>query len=280
MSPAQVRVDALHVYPVKSCAGIARVQVALESSGLAGDRRWLVVSEAGRFRTQREFPRLALIRTSLDERVLRLSAAGTQELRVPLERDAPAARVAVRIWNDQCEAEDEGSEAARWLSDFLGVYSRLVRFAPGAIRHSDAHFSGRPDAPVRFADGYALLVVSDASRAAVERAVRAPAPMNRFRPNIVLSGLPEFAEDDIAELHAPGISLRFVKPCLRCAITVTDQERGERDDPPAILDWLREHRWSTELSGACFGYNAIIERGAGLTLAVGMTWDVIWRRPP
>jgi uncharacterized protein YcbX len=277
MNTAAVRTEALNVYPVKSCAGIAREQVALESAGFAGDRRWLVVSDTGRFRTQREFPRLALIRTALDEQELRLSAPGAGEVRVPLARQAAPMTLEVRIWNDHCAAEDEGMEAARWLFDFLGVHSRLVRFAPHAVRHSDPKWSGRADAEVRFADAFALLILSDASRAAVERALNTPVPMNRFRPNIVLSGLEPFGEDEIAELRTPQITLRLVKPCLRCAITVTDQERGERDAVPLILEWLGEHRWSSELNGACFGYNAIIERGVGQNLAIGTSWQVIRR---
>jgi uncharacterized protein len=279
MSSVTVRVEALHVYPVKSCGGIAREQVPLEWSGLEGDRRWMVVSDAGRFRTQREYPQLALVRTALDAEALRLSAPGTAELRVPIVRDVAPARLAVRIWNDHCEAEDEGIEAARWLTDYLGVYSRLVRFAADATRRADPRWSGRPDVPVRFPDGYPLHIVAQATRAAVESAVQTAAPMNRFRPNIVVSGLPAFGEDEVAQLRAPGIALRFVKPCVRCSTVVTNQERGERDNPPAIFDWLREHRWRSDVDGPCFGYNAIIEQGAGARLAVGMSWEVVPRSP-
>ena len=97
--------------------------------------------------------------------------------------------------------------------------------------------------------------------------------MNRFRPNIVIEGLPAYGEDDVHELRAAGYGSRIVKPCTRCAITTTDQGRGERDgDEP--LRTLRSYRFSRELKGVLFGQNVIQIAGAGRELRVGQQLDV------
>ena len=53
--------------------------------------------------------------------------------------------------------------------------------------------------------------------------------MNRFRPNIVVSGAEAFAEDDWKTIRVGDASFRSTKPCARCVITTIDQARGEFD---------------------------------------------------
>ena len=105
--------SAINVYPVKSCAGIALTQAELRDTGLAHDREWMIVDDNGRFISQREVSRLALIKPQLFNGTLRLDAPGMPCLEV-----VPAQRTAtdVTVWQDQCAAWDEGGEAAEWLS--------------------------------------------------------------------------------------------------------------------------------------------------------------------
>ena len=75
-------ITALNIYPVKSCRGIALSEARLHDSGLADDRHWMLVRPNGRFVTQRELPRMALIGTAVDSEALTLNAPGMAALSV------------------------------------------------------------------------------------------------------------------------------------------------------------------------------------------------------
>lgn len=267
-----VRIESLHVYPVKSCAGIDLARSRVEPAGLEHDREWMVVTPQGRFLTQRELPRLAQIRPDLSASSLVLAAPGCETLRIA--RMVEGAAVGVRVWKDQCQAIDCGDEAAGWLSAWLGRDVRLVRFAPAMRRVSSHEWTGDAEGLSRFADAFALLAISTASLDDLNARLTDPLPMNRFRPNVVLSGLEPYGEDRIDELHAGPVRLRAVKPCTRCAITTTDQATGQLagEEPLATL---KTYRWSPALRGVMFGQNLIVlEPGE---LEVGQMLTVSWR---
>jgi uncharacterized protein YcbX len=63
-------------------------------------------------------------------------------------------------------------------------------------------------------------------------------PMSRFRPNIVVRGVPAFDEDSWATANishsADKISLHSVKKCTRCKLTGVNQATGNVDSPSPI----------------------------------------------
>ena len=274
-------ISALFVYPVKSCAGIALTDALLEPEGLQWDRRWMVVDASGRFVTQREYPSMARIVTTLGADALHLRVEETgAELSVPFAIPTHAARVPVTVWRDSFDALDEGDAAARWFSDAIGVPLRLVRFADDVTRLANRQWTKDIDAPTHFSDGYPLLVAADASLADLNRRLGAkgvpPLPMNRFRPNVVLGGTDAFDEDFAGTLSigpADGdVVLRIVKPCVRCPITTVDQSTGAPDPrwPHEPLDTLAGFRADPRVDGGVtFGQNAIVVTGAGRRLRVG-----------
>ncbi len=261
-----VSIAALHVYPVKSCRGLAPDAVRLTPAGLEHDREWMVVAPDGRFMTQRELPRLARISTAFADGALVLAADGAGAIEVPLATGG--APVEVTCWSDRCAALDQGDPAARWLEAVLGRAVRLVRLDPAHQRRSDPQWTGGLDALTRFSDGYALLAISRASLADLNARLPAPLPMNRFRPNLELEGLPPYGEDALGDLVGGGVQLRRVKPCTRCIVTTTDQASGERDGDEPIRT-LRGYRWDPALRGIAFGQNLVVVDGAGAWLRVG-----------
>ena len=262
-----VLLAALHLYPVKSCRGMTVAEATVTDAGLEHDREWMVVTPEGRFVTQRECPRLATVGVSLDGRALTLAAAGGGSVAVPLDlRGAP---VEVTVWRDRCQAHDQGTEVARWLSEWLGRPVQLVRFAPARRRLSDAAWTGGVEAANRFSDGFALLAISRASLADLNARLAVPLAMDRFRPNLELDGLPPYGEDQLEDLVAGELRLRRVKPCTRCVVTTTDQATGEVDgDEP--LRTLKTYRWNPQLRGVTFGQNLIVVAGAGTRVRAGM----------
>jgi uncharacterized protein YcbX len=274
VSDLSVTLAALHLYPVKSCAGITLDTHELDTTGLDLDRAWMMVDEHGEFLSQRELPRMALIRPTLRHSDLVLRAPGMLALHLALDVVEQPARV--RIWNDDVAAFDMGALAAQWCSDFLGRRARLVRFDPDARRLADSHWTGSLAAPVQFSDGFPLLVASTASLAELNRRVnvhkQAQVTMQRFRPNLVLDGLDAHGEDFIDELSFDdgAIRLRLVKPCSRCSIPDVDPDSAATGH--AVGDALAAYRADARVGGALtFGMNTVIVEGAGRRLRTGMT---------
>ena len=265
----------LFVYPVKSCAGIEVQQALLTETGLDLDRAWMVVDAQGMFLTQRSLPRMALIRPQLksDEMVLR--APGMLALHVAI--DAVETPATVTVWHDTVPAWDMGPVAAQWFTDFLGRPCRLVRFDPEHRRLSSLEWTGGVEVPNQFADGFPLLVTSEASLQDLNARLAAeghPAVgMERFRPNVVLAGVDAHDEDRVDMIHVEGdgttdIHLQPVKPCARCPIPDIDPATAESH--PSVGDTLRTYRQDKRLDGAItFGMNAIVRSGAEQWLRVG-----------
>jgi MOSC domain-containing protein len=265
-----ITIAALFVYPVKSCRGIAVLQARLTPRGLQYDREWMVVSPDGRFLTQREAPRLALVATALRDHHLELSAPGLPPLAVPLQRAGRAASIEVTVWRDRVQAFDEGHEAASWLGQHLHRDVRLVRFDDARRRPTDPAWSQGLDGSSAFADGYPVLVLSRASLDDLNSRLPSPLPVDRFRPNVYLDGCAPYAEDAIRGLESEQMRLRIVKPCTRCVITTTDQATAvpQGEEP---LRTLQTYRWDGVLRGVTFGQNAIVERPGRLDVGTPLT---------
>lgn len=255
----RVSVSELRVYPVKSMRGAAHERVRLTATGLEWDRKWMVVDSKGSFLTQRTHPQLARVVPQVQATALRLEAPELAALSVPLA--ARGAPVPVRVWNDACIGLDEGEVAAAWVSSAIGQSVRLIRIAPDAGRLADARFAGAVAAPLNFPDGYPLLIANQASLEDLNTRLPQPIPMERFRPNIVLRGLPAWDEDRIDTLALGAVTLRLVKPCTRCTIPSIDQQSGARSTDPTPA--LKKFRHSRELHGVMFGENAVILSGTG-----------------
>jgi uncharacterized protein YcbX len=264
-------IAALNIYPVKSCAGIALQRARITTTGFEHDRQWMIVRPDGRFITQREVPRLALIETELDGNLLHLRARGSGSITV--DQNDAGAQVQVVCWRDHCSAIDAGDKAAHWLEAFLGSPHRLVRFDPTFKRASDKAWTGDIDAFAQFSDAFPWMMLSHASLEDLNARLEHPLPMNRFRPNIVVRGVQAFEEDSIAELFDSKVALRPVKACTRCAITTTSQERGERDGEEPLRT-LRSFRMDRQLKGVTFGQNLVLAKGLGEWLEVGQELDL------
>jgi len=237
----------LILYPIKSCAGIALSEATLTEAGLMHediyDREWMVVDLQGNFLTQREYPRMALIRPRIRAETLEVRMPGMMGLDLPLDLPHPddAHTIEVKVWNDTVPAYDCDELTATWFSKALGTPCRLVRFHPETRRIASLDWTGGVEAPTMFADGFPLLVISRAS-----------------------------LDDLNGKLQA---RIQPVKPCPRCPIPSVDQATGEVGPDP--LDILRSYRVNPRVNGGiAFGMNAIVRDGAGEVLRVGQEIEV------
>lgn len=264
------QLQSIHVHPVKAFRGTAPREAVVEPWGLAGDRRWALIDDGGKVVTQRQQPRLALAAAELlPGGGVQLSAPGMDPLPVPVP--TASGTVPMQIFRDKVEAVlAEGDAAHTWCTAFLGVDTRLVHMdAPGTRRPVDPEYA-LPGETVGFADGFPLLVTTTASLDALNSLIaqgdhpdEGPLPMNRFRPNVVVSGTAAWAEDDWSRIAIGEVTFRVPKKCGRCVVTTTDQATAERGREP--LHTLGRHR--RQEGKLIFGQNMVpLSRG---TIRVG-----------
>ena len=278
-------ISRLFVYPVKSCAGIEVQEAMLTTTGLALDRAWMLVDRQGEFVTQREQPRMALVQPRLHGAELTLLAPGMSPLQ--LVGDAGDQMIEVRIWGETMLAFDAGALAAGWFGRFLAGDSpspggsspgdyRLVRFDSTCQRQSNLRWTGGRQALNQFSDGYPVLVVGQASldelNGRLGAAGSGPVGIERFRPNVVLSGMESHDEDRLDTVHigspSPSVVFKLVKPCPRCPIPNIDPVTALSS--PEVGDTLQTYRQDPRVDGAItFGMNAMVLEGFGATLRVG-----------
>ena len=279
-------ISRLFVYPIKSCAGVEVKEAILLDTGLEFDRAWMVVDANGHFLTQRELPRMALVKPQLKHFEMVLRAPGMLALHIQLDEVEAPCRVTV--WDDEVPAYDMGPVAAQWFTDFLGQTARLVRFDPTHKRLSSRQWTGDADGLNQFSDGYALLVISEASlrqfNDKLTAAGNAAVGMERFRPNIVLghadpaiNGGNELLPHDEDRLGLLQIAtgqgmaqIKPVKPCPRCPIPNIDPLTALSEY--TVGDMLQTYRQDAWVGGApIFGMNAIVLGSTDHLLKVGQS---------
>lgn len=253
-----LRISGLYIYPIKSGAALSVTTCGLDERGLVGDREYMVVDADDRFLTQRQEPRLALVRWDPPQVVTPIGQAHVE----------PGSRRQVTVWKYTGPAVDCGDAVAEVLSDFLQRRCRLVRTSALHSRRSDDDRS-----PVAFSDGYPLLLTSEESLAALNERLPHPLPMNRFRPNVVVTGAGAFEEDTWREILLGSAPAEVVKPCMRCAITRVDQATGRRVDLEPLKTLASFRRVP---GGVLFGQN-VVHSGPGV-LTVGDEVQVLSRQ--
>lgn len=230
------------------------------------DRHWMLVNEEGRFLTQRELPRMALVRPEIQETGLRLRAPGMFDLDVPADSEE---EMRVQLWRDICTARVMSPAADQWLSDFLGVPCRLVYLPEEQVRQVDQQYAVAED-QVGFADGFPFLLISQASLDDLNRRMPRPLSMERFRPNLVVEGCAPYAEDGWKRIRIGRLIFRVVKPCSRCVIPTVNPETGARDGNEPLKTLMRYRR---EGNNVYFGQNILHDDIGELT--PGMKVEVL-----
>ena len=191
----------------------------------------MIVDGAGQFVTQRTHPHLALVDVTLTVDSVVLSAPGKKRLELPITASPDAARRRVRVWRDDVDAVECGAEASAWASDWIGSPASIVFMPDNVLRPVNPDHARDGDI-VGFADGFPLLLASTSSLDDLNARLEQPVPMDRFRPNVVVTGCAPWLEDSWARIRVGDISLRVAKPCSRCVITTTDQRTAERGLEP------------------------------------------------
>lgn len=210
----------IHVYPVKSIAALTQSQAWVEKQGLAFDRRFMVASDDGIMITARKYPQMVKISATLTMTGLVLQYPNKADL-VLQYADFEMEDASATVWSDNFKAYTTTILANQWFSEiithsvqllFCGQQSNRVR---PKIGHN-----------VSFADGYPLLIISEASLLALNERSSEQHTMAQFRTNLVVSNTEPFAEDGWKRIRIGEVEFEAVKPCARCILTTVDPLNG------------------------------------------------------
>jgi hypothetical protein len=264
--------SAIHIFPLKSGAPLSPDAACVQQRGLEHDRRWMVIDEAGKFVTGRQQSRLTLIRAQSDDSGLLLEAPGMPILKIAAPRQGT--RVDTSVWGAAVTPLLASDDAHAWISEFLHSSHRLVHMDDACARSLKAKYDGKygqDSDQVSFADGFPLLLISQAALDLLNSKLLQPVSMLRFRPNLVVAGTTSHAEDGWKRIRVGECEFEVAKPCTRCVFTTVDFERGEREANGEPLRTLTTYRRTPD--GVTFGQN-VIPRKLG-TLRVGDVVEVL-----
>ena len=245
----------LHIYPVKSLGGIALPAAAVQHRGLQYDRRWMLVDDQGVFVTQREIPALTGLGTALEPPFLVVFSKKNPALRVEIPLEPPVndlQMLEVQVWDDRCPAAVLPKTVHQWFSDLLGYSLRLVYMPDSTQRPTDGRYAPAGQ-HVSFSDGFPFLLIGQASLDDLNGRLPHAVPMDRFRPNFIVSGSAPYEEDSWRDFVIGNVLFRGVKPCARCTMTTLDQHTGARGVEP--LQTLATYRRAGQK--VLFGQNVV-----------------------
>ncbi|KAJ3061656.1 hypothetical protein HDU98_002419 [Podochytrium sp. JEL0797] len=289
-----VVVRKLLIHPIKSCKGVSVQSAALGPYGFEMDRIWMIVDAEGKFVTQREQPRLAVVSVELlakgtryeEGGEMRVSAEGmTRSLVVEFKSAKQLAalpKVATDVWGSAVGGLDEGNDAADWFSEFLGTKARLIVKDPESVRtlkerHTpeDTLFDRDHKGQTAFADGFPYLIATLPSLDIINARLpprTIPRTIEHFRPNIVFaadasdphSHLPPFAEERWKKIRVGSEVFYIASHCGRCSMPGNDIATGGASDPQISKTMSKFRRVDPGMYESCFGMNAIAKGGRGV----------------
>jgi len=231
----------IHIYPIKSLGGISLQSAKVEERGLQYDRRWMLVDKNGMFLTQREHPQMALLQVNIKDDTLQVShkVKAISNLQLPISSEQLSNHMVVNVWNDVVIAKNVSHDADLWLSEALNLDCQLVFMDNDSDRFTDRKYVDEPH-HVSFADAYPFLIIGHESLNELNRRLKEPLPMNRFRPNFVFSGGEPFIEDTWRDFMIGKLKFRAVKSCSRCVIPTINPDTAEKGREP--LETLSKFR--------------------------------------
>lgn len=262
------KLSQIFIYPIKSLGGIPLLSSIAEERGLKYDRRWMLIDENNSFITQRQYPQMALLKVRIEGELLTVSKKNNEGEKISLPLFSSSKKnLNVNIWDDTCTAELVSSVADNWFSEILNVKCRLVRMPESTKRLVDRKYSSE-EKSVSFADGYPYLIIGQASLDDLNKKLRQPLPIDRFRPNFVFTGGEPFEEDNWKKFKIGEVVFTALKPCARCMITTIDQDSSEKGFEP--LTTLASYRKKD--SKVLFGMNLICDSTGTINLENEITF--------
>ncbi|HHK8420753.1 MOSC N-terminal beta barrel domain-containing protein [Vibrio parahaemolyticus] len=246
----------INVFPVKSVGGVSLSSAWVEKQGLSFDRRFMIAKADGSMITARKYPQMVTVKSALLADGVVFSSLGMEPLKIRYQ-DFKMQETPATVWKDTFTAYTTTDDADDWFSQVLGQRVELL-------------FSGEQSNRVReklgqnvsFADGYPVLVISQASLEELNKRSSEQHSMDQFRTNLVVSDTKPFEEDSWKRIRIGEVEFESLKPCERCILTTINTQRGTFRGSKEPLKTLQQFR-ANERGGVFFGQN-LVARNEGI----------------
>jgi len=243
-------IEKLIIYPIKSFAGIEVDACNALKSGFEWDRRWMLVDKENNFISQRNHSILALFKTSIENSDLIVSF---QNQKLSFEKNQETGKILnVKIWKDRVNAFEVSASANSFFSNMLKQNVKLVK-----LKSEDKRIKVLNETPfetdVSLADGYPYLIVGTESINTLNAKLEQKIDYRRFRPNIIVKTFKAHEEDKWKTMKIGNLTVKMIKPCVRCNVIGIDQDNGNSSKEPTLS--LSKYR--KEENNIIFGMNAI-----------------------
>ncbi|WP_028022446.1 hybrid-cluster NAD(P)-dependent oxidoreductase [Enterovibrio calviensis] len=245
------KISQINVYPVKSAGGISLSNAWVESIGLSFDRRFMVADSTGKFVTGRTDPKMTEVSVTLQANGITLNHPSMSPLVLKYSQFS-LQDVHTNVWKDEFSAYSTTSTANAWFSHLLGGHKQLLFTG----EESSPRYASKAQTKVSFADGFPLLIISEASLKALNDKTPDVHTMDQFRTNLVATGCEAFEEDTWAKVRIGSVVFRADCPCSRCVFTTLDLDTGRfrvNGEPITTLSQFR----SAKDGNVNFGMNLI-----------------------
>ena len=230
---SSLKISDLWIYPIKSLAGIQLTTTKVEKRGLQYDRRWVLVDKDGAFVSQREYPEMNFLQPEIHGNEIKVHHKHDKMESISFSIDEPNTSTAsVTIWDDACTGKPVDPKVDAWFSKAIGKPVTLLYMHKDGARQADPRYAINPSDEVSYADGYPVLILSEASLELLNSKTTEHIPMNRFRANIIISGTSAHEEDTLREIEINDVKLFGVKPCARCVMTTIDVATAQKGKEP------------------------------------------------
>jgi uncharacterized protein YcbX len=223
-----VRITQLIIYPIKSLGGISLQVSEVTTRGLKYDRRYMLLDANGNMLTQREESRLALFQLSLHQLGFQVTYQQST-LVVPFSIEGEV--IHTKVWDDEVTAVVAPESYNSWFSHCLQHEVKLVFMPDDSHRLINPKYASNNEI-VSLADGYPVLMISEASLQMLNSKLKEPIHMNRFRPNIVINGVDAHEEDKLGTFTLGSVLFKVAKPCARCVVVTINPETLEQGKEP------------------------------------------------
>lgn len=260
----------LNVFPVKSIAGISQSQAWVEQQGLSFDRRFMVTRPDGSMITARKHPQLVRVSAALLANGLVLSYPQQPPLKLQYS-DFAMTESEATVWKDTFNAYLTTKAADDWFSKIIGEPVQLLFTGEQSQR-----LRTKINRHVSFADGYPMLIISEASLDELNARSPQNHTMDQFRTNLVVSGTEPFAEDGWKRIRIGEVEFEAVKPCSRCILTTVDPATGEFNPLKEPLNTLSAFR--SDGSGEVYFGQNLVALNEGI-IRVGDSIEVLETKP-
>ena len=267
-----ITISDLYIYPIKSTKGTRLPHANVDELGLDFDRRFVVSDDSGQFITARTEPSLCLVSAKITEQGVVLTAPNMPTLSLEYQKFSDQYQ-SVNVWGDDIAGQRCSIAANSWFSEYLHRPCHLLYFGKKSSRVKKAYTDNARK--VAFADGYPLLLISQASLDDLNQRLASknekPVSMAQFRPNIVVENCLPFAEDGWQHIRIGDTEFKVSKPCERCIFTTIDPENGEKNPQQQPLSTLKSYRQADQ-GEILFGQNLIplnsgkISQGESITI--------------